>query len=507
MKIFFAEQIRKLDKYTVDFEPISSVDLMERASMAVVAQIKARWDNTTPVTVFAGPGNNGGDALAVARILSNGGYQVAVYLFNVRGRLSEECQINKDRLEKCPNVTLTEITSQFEPPSLGGGDLVVDGLFGTGLNKPLSGGYASLVQYINASQATVVSIDIPSGLMCEDNTFNVASYIVHANLTLTMQQPKLSFFFAENQQYIGELCVLNIRLHPDGIAQTPSTVSLEEDAELCPLLKSSDPFAHKGTKGHGLLIAGKYGMAGAACLAAKAALRSGIGKVTVHTPRRNNDILQTVVPEAVMQLDNDDETFSETVDTSAYNAVAIGPGLGLQAVTMDAFANQVRIVKAPLVLDADALNIMGMNAELVRHLPANTILTPHPKELEKIVGPCANSYERFAKAAQMAIDLQLYIVLKGHFTIICTPVGHKFINPTGNAGMATAGSGDVLTGVLLALLAQGYSAEDACRLGVYLHGLAGDIAAARLGEESLMARDIIEALPQAFMSIKHKKTD
>jgi NAD(P)H-hydrate epimerase len=200
MKIFFAEQIRKLDKYTVDFEPISSVDLMERASMAVVAQIKARWDNTTPVTVFAGPGNNGGDALAVARILSNGGYQVAVYLFNVRGRLSEECQINKDRLEKCPNVTLTEITSQFEPPSLGGGDLVVDGLFGTGLNKPLSGGYASLVQYINASQATVVSIDIPSGLMCEDNTFNVASYIVHANLTLTMQQPKLSFFFAENQQ-------------------------------------------------------------------------------------------------------------------------------------------------------------------------------------------------------------------------------------------------------------------------------------------------------------------
>jgi NAD(P)H-hydrate epimerase len=502
MKIFLGTQIRDLDKYTMDHEPISSIDLMERAATAVAESIKALWDMHTPVIVFAGPGNNGGDALAVSRMLAESGYNVQVYLFNVKGHLSDDCRKNRGRLEGENNVTVTEITTQFEPPALAKGDLVVDGLFGTGLNKPLEGGYASLVRYINSSKATVASIDMPSGLMSEDNRFNVSANIVRADITFTMQQPKLSFFFAENQQYVGRLQVLDIELHPDGIASIPATITTEEPDDVCRLIHSIDPFAHKGQKGHGLLIAGQYGMAGAACLAAKAALRSGIGKVTVHTPRLNNNIVQVAVPEAILELDADEEVFTEATFTTPYGAVAIGPGLGRRAVTADAFANQLRLSQGRLILDADAINLIGNDKDIIRQLPPGTILTPHPKELENLVGPCSDSYDRLTKAGDLAIEQQLFIIIKGHYTNICTPAGHTYINPTGNAGMATAGSGDVLTGVLLALLSGGYSAEDTCRLGVYLHGLAGDIAARRLGEDGLIASDIIEALPQAFRELR-----
>ena len=502
MKIFTATQIRELDKYTIEHEPIKSIDLMERAARALTSAITNRWNSSVPVVVFAGPGNNGGDALAVARMLTEKGYQVQTFLFNISGKLSADCAENRQRLmTKKGRPLLTEVTQEFDPPQLEKGMLVVDGLFGSGLNKPLAGGFASLVKYINNSPAQVVSIDVPSGLMTEDNSYNVRANIIKADVTLTLQHKKLSFFFAEHQQYIGHVEVLDIGLSSEGIEKIDSQFTLTEKADILQLLKPRDAFAHKGTMGHALLVAGSYGMAGAAILAARACMRSGAGKITIHTPRRNVPILQTAVPEAVLHTDREETLFSEAVPTEDFKAVAVGPGLGTAEVTAVAMIAQLRRTQCPAVADADALNILASRHAWLQQLPKGIILTPHPKELERMEGQCTDSYERLTKARQLAERLQGYVILKGHHTAVCMPDGHVALNTTGNAGMATAGSGDVLTGILLGLLARGYSQREACLIGVYLHGLAGDIAAKELGEESLMAGDIVQYLPKAFLAL------
>ena len=503
MKIFTAAQIRELDKYTIEHEPVKSVDLMERAARAITSAIVDRWNSNVPVVVFAGPGNNGGDALAVARMLTEKGYQVQTFLFNITGKLSADCAENKQRLmTKKGRPLLTEVTQEFDPPQLEKGMLVVDGLFGSGLNKPLAGGFASLVKYINASPAQVVSIDVPSGLMTEDNSYNVRANIIKADVTLTLQHQKLSFFFAEHQQYIGKVEVLDIGLSMEGIEKMDSQYTLTEETDVLPLLMPRDAFAHKGTMGHALLVAGSYCMAGAAILAARACMRSGAGKMTVHTPRRNVPILQTAVPEAVLHTDREETIFSEAVSTEDYQAVAVGPGIGTAEATAIAMIAQLRRAQCPAVADADALNILAARHAWLQQLPKGIILTPHPKELERLEGQCTDSYERLTKARQLAERLQGYVILKGHHTAVCMPDGHVAFNTTGNAGMATAGSGDVLTGILLGLLARGYQQREACLLGVYLHGLAGDLAAEELGEESLMASDIIQYLPKAFLALQ-----
>lgn len=506
MKILTSAQLKELDKYTITHEPVSSIDLMERASIAIADEIMNRWPKDTRLIFFAGPGNNGGDALAVSRLLAGEGYSIQTYLFNITGRLSNDCLANKKRLEGCKNVQFIEVSSQFTFPEIRDTDVIIDGLFGTGLNKPLNGGYAGLAKKINECKATKVSIDIPSGLMCEDNMYNNLSTIIHADLTLTMQLPKLAFFFAENQKFIGEVKTLDIGLHPDGLAQAESGIMVNEMELVKRILKPRDPFAHKGLMGHVLLVSGSYGMAGATVLAAKACLRSGVGKLTIHSPELNNDILQNSVPEAILSHDISDVMISKAISTYDYNTVAIGPGIGTNEETANAVRNFIRNHAGELVLDADALNILGAHQEWLQELPQDAILTPHAKELENLVGHCQDSYDRMIKSREMAIKLQLYIIIKGHRTMICTPTGRVIINPTGNAGMATAGSGDVLTGILAGLLAQGYTANEACQLGVYLHGLAGDIARDELGEESLIASDIIQALPKAFKKLKTKTT-
>ena len=499
MKIFTSTQIKELDKYTIEHEPISSIDLMERAARALTRAIAERWKKTVPVVVFAGPGNNGGDALAAARMLMEQDYQVQTFLFNITGKLSDDCLRNKQRLiDKKGRVLLTEVTQEFDPPRLEEGMLVVDGLFGSGLNKPLAGGFASLVKYINASKAEVVSIDMPSGLMTEDNTYNVSANIIRATLTLTLQHKKLSFLFAENQPYIGELRILDIRLSQEGIEKTDANYTVMEEHEVRKLLRPRNPFAHKGNMGHALIIAGSYGMAGAAILTTRACLRSGVGKVTAHTPKRNVPIIQTAVPEAVIHIDHEETTFTEGVATEDFQALGIGPGLGQTEQTAITLIAQLRRTQCPIVADADALNILANRRAWLQQLPKGIILTPHPKELDRLEGQSIDSYERLSKARELAERLQGYVILKGRYTAICMPDGHVVFNPTGNAGMATAGSGDVLTGILTALLARGYERPKACMLGVYLHGLAGDLATRDLGEESLTASDIIDYLPKAF---------
>lgn len=504
MKIFTGAQIHELDKYTIEHEPIKSIDLMERAARALTRAIAETWSTSVRVVVFAGPGNNGGDALAVARMLAEQRYSVSVFLFNISGKLSEDCKINKQRAADCRQIkNLTEVTSEFDPPTLDTNTLVIDGLFGSGLNKPLAGGFASLVKYVNQSAATVVSIDVPSGLMTEDNTYNVRSNIIQADVTLTLQNRKLAFLFAENQKFIGKLRVLDIRLSQEGMAKLNTPFNILEETDLRPRLLKRPEHAHKGDMGNALIIAGSYGMAGAAVLATRSCLRSGVGKVTICTPRRNNDIMQISVPEAVMRVDKDECFFSEAIDTTDFDAVGIGPGLGRQESSAIAFITQIRRCQAPIVIDADGINILASHRAWFQQLPKGIILTPHPKEFDRLAGNnFSDSYERLNNARDMAEHLQAYIIIKGHHSALCFPDGNITFNSTGNAGMATAGSGDVLTGIITALLARGYNRADACALGMYVHGLAGDLAAREVGQESLVASDIIRFLPQAFRRLE-----
>ncbi len=503
MKIFNSAQIHELDNYTIEHEPISSIDLMERASKALSHAIIENWNNHTPIVVFAGPGNNGGDALAVARMLAEQNYEVSVFLFNIHNHLSENCTANKQKLIDGKRVKqFTEITVNFDPPKLDENTLVVDGLFGSGINKPLAGGFASLVKYINQCPCKVVSIDVPSGLMTEDNTYNIHQNIVHADMTLTLQQLKLSMLFADCQQYLGELKILDIRLSPEYINNTKASFRITEENDIREMLRPRSDFAHKGSMGNALIIAGCYGMSGAAILATKACLRSGAGKVTVNIPKRNYEIMQISIPEAVLQIDKEETIFSEPVSTDDFDVLGIGPGLGQNESTAIAMIAQLRRCQCPIVTDADALNILGNHRTWMQQLPEGIIMTPHPKEFDKLEGNISNGcYERLNKARNMAERYKAYIILKGHYSALCMPDGDVVFNPTGNSGMATAGSGDVLTGIITGLLARGYKQKEACLLGMYLHGLAGDIAAKTIGRESLIASDIIKYLPQAFKRI------
>ena len=459
MKIFPTSGIRQLDAYTIEHEPIASIDLMERAARALADAIMEQWPDTdTPFTVFAGPGNNGGDALAVARLMAEQGYRLEVFLFNPQGKLSEDCAVNRERLLQVEGITFHEISTQFAPPTLTADHVVVDGLFGSGLNKPLSGGFAAVVKYINASPAHVVAIDVPSGLMGEDNTYNIAAHIVRADLTLSLQLPKLAFLFAENEAYVGEWRLLDIGLSEEAIEEAETDFELADDDEVPSLLRPCGRFAHKGNFGRALLIAGSQGMAGASILSARGCLRSGVGLLTVHVPFCNNFMVQSSVPEAMTELDYNETRFSEPTDTDDYQAIGIGPGLGRDPQT----------------------------------------------ELERLVGKCQNSYERLTKARELAKNVGVHIVLKGAYTAVISPSGQCWFNTTGNPGMATGGSGDVLTGVLVALLAQGYDTWTAARLGVYVHGLAGDIAARKQGRTGMTAGDIATCLPLAWKLLEEK---
>lgn len=502
MKIFTAEQIKVLDQYTIEHEPIKSIDLMERAARAIAQSICGRWTTATNIIVFAGPGNNGGDALAVARLLAERNYLVKVYLFNTKGTLSPDCEENRNKLLALPSgVEFMEVVNEFEPPKLEN-CLILDGLFGTGLTKTLAGGYSALVKYINTSGCEVVSIDVPSGLMTEDNSMNVDANIIRATFTYTFQQKKLSYLFAETQEFLGHVEVLDIGLSKKGMNEINSPYSILAEDDVKAIIKPRPDFAHKGSMGTALIVAGKYGMAGASVLATKACLRSGVGKVVALIPKKNNDILQISVPEAVLVHDKDDNIITEAIDSQSYQAAAIGPGIGQEENTAIAVISQIRRGTSPCILDADALNVIATHRAWLMQMPKGLILTPHKKELERLTSSAVGSFEALSKARELAKALQGYIILKDHFSALCMPDGSVVFNSTGNSGMATAGSGDVLTGILAGLVARGYKQEEACKLGMYLHGLAGDIAASKLGKESLTASDIIDYLPAAFCRLE-----
>lgn len=504
MKIFKTGLVKLIDKYTVEHEPILSIDLMERAASQVTDWLINKFNNDREFFVFAGPGNNGGDAMVVARLLTYTNYKVNVYIVKFSDKFSDNFNINYSRLEELSKkenqLKINILTQDSEFPIINSNNIIVDGIFGSGLSRPLAGFPAKVVNHINDSDATVVAVDIPSGLFGEDNSNNNIQNIVKADFTLTFQFPKLSFLFPENDKYVGEWHILDIGLDKNIIneIETDYFYFLKNEIKL----KSRKKFDHKGKYGHALLIAGSYEKTGAAILSSKACLRTGVGLLTVHVPQSAYEIMQTAVPEAMLMIDETETNFLKKELLNKFNAIGIGPGIGKKKSMRMALKTVIENSDVPIVFDADAINILAENKEWLNNIPKNSIFTPHPKEFERLVGKSTNNFDRSKMQVDFAKKYNVYVVLKGANTAVACPDGKIYFNSTGNPGMATAGSGDVLTGIILSLLAQGYSSKDAALIGVFIHGLAGDIAADEMSEEALIASDIISCLGKAFKEIK-----
>lgn len=498
MKLFNPFQTRQWDAYTIANEPISSLDLMERAATQCVTWLLQHAGAQKRYVILCGKGNNGGDGLAIGRLLHDKGAAVTIYILEFGHLGSAEFQANLQCLhDKHIQPHFIQHASGF--PDIQEPDLVIDALFGSGLNRPLEGLAASLVQYLNEAPAPIVAIDVPSGMLLEESS--VAHPVVKAAYTLSFQQNKLAFLLAENEAFTGRVQVLDIGLHPRFSENTP--YSLLELPDIKAVYQPRSPFGHKGSFGHVLLVGGAAGKMGAMVLSAKAALRAGAGLVSVLVPRVGYFVVQTAVPEAMCITDAGETMLTEfSFDSFRYQAVGIGPGMGTAPETLKAFTSLTSKLEYPVVLDADALNCLSQQPSLLSTLPKGSILTPHPKEFERLFGVCENDFARIKLAGEMAVQFGLYIILKGHHSFIATPDGNGFFNSTGNAGMATGGSGDVLTGILTALLGQGYTPLHTCMLGVYLHGLAGDIAVMEQSEEALVASDIVASLGVAFRQIR-----
>ncbi len=502
MKIFTTGQVADLDRYTIEKEPIKPIDLMERASLQVAEWIVKHFDINQRIAVFAGPGNNGGDALAVARMLISTNFKVEIFVPDPEKNCSDSFLINLERLKVLIPVTLIQWTTDEKLPYLSNYELIIDGLFGSGLSRPLSGFPAQLVKYLNESGIPILSIDIPSGLMGEDNKGNNPEAIIKATYTLTFEFPKLSFFFKDNECYTGSWQVLPIGLHPDRIVQTETPWHMTDRQSMAAILKKRGKFSHKGNFGHALLVAGSNGKMGAAILAAKGCLRSGVGLLTVHLPGIGNQILQTAVPEAMVSVDESENLISLIQCPLSYKAIGIGPGIGKSIETVNAFRSLLANFSTPMVIDADALNILSEHPDLFELIPVGSILTPHPTEFERLAGHSESDFDRLLSARVFARTHQVIVVLKGAYTVIVFPDGNCWFNSTGNPGMATAGSGDVLTGILTGLVAQGYQPREAALLGVYLHGLSGDLSLTGSSEEALLAGDLADHLGRAFSELK-----
>jgi ADP-dependent NAD(P)H-hydrate dehydratase / NAD(P)H-hydrate epimerase len=507
MKVFKTSQIREIDSYTIRNEPVSPADLMERAALGCVQWIEAHVPSQTPVTIFTGPGNNGGDGWAIARMLAERKFEnILVFQLHTSVNMSPEAVLNRNRLISQGIVPVQVIRTPSDLPPIAPDTVIIDALFGSGLTRPLEGLAISVVEAINSSGCRVVSIDIPSGLMGEDNSGIPSQGIVRASDTLTFQFPKRSFFYAENQQYCGNWHVIPIGLHPEALEQQPALFFYTTIGDISHKLMKRPTFSHKGTFGHALLIAGSYGMMGAAILAARSCIRSGTGLLTTHVPKAGYPITQASVPESIYSIDPSEERFTRCPDLENFSALAAGPGIGIKPETAAALEDVIRNAKKPLVLDADALNILSLRPELLLYLPVNTIITPHPGEFDRLFGKVNTGFKRNELQIECSVKYKLIILLKGAYSSVTLPDGRCFFNSTGNPGMASAGSGDVLTGIVLSLLAQGYAAEDASIIAAFVHGLAGDLAAEVTGERGLTASDISDYLNEAFKKIEHHET-
>lgn len=498
MKIFTAHQIRECDAFTIQEEGITSADLMERAANACATWLLHNYDSGTPVLVVCGMGNNGGDGLALTRILLQNGFSAKAVILKHTTQFSPDAAHNLTLLHQLApeNVRILE-QGQFVT-ELPDDILIIDALFGTGLNRPLEGWPAEFVRELNELPNNIIAIDVPSG-MPADNLPDPEAAVIHAVHTLSFQFYKRSFLHQETAGFTGQVHILDIGLSIQYTTHTHSRYHITDDAVAAAIYRPRDPFGHKGTFGKVQLVGGSYGKMGAIALSTRAALKSGAGLVFTAAPASGYNILQVLNPEAMFLAAGQDVI--EDIKAVEKAVIGIGPGMGQAQETADALLWFIRSGNPGLVLDADALNILA-SANALHLLPANTIITPHPREFERLFGKTKNSMLQVELARANAMKYNICIVLKGHHTAVILPTGVCCYNITGNAGMATGGSGDVLTGIITALLAQGYTQADAALLGVFLHGRAGDLAAAQSGQEALIAGDLTAWLGAAFKSLQ-----
>lgn len=484
MKILTGVQIKEADRYTIEHEPIVSIDFMERASIAVADWISANIDKQYPLLFLIGKGNNGGDGLAVARILSQKGYDCFVFLAFDKDVMTDECRINIERLPaEVKRVGLDFISSDT---------IIIDSLLGTGVNGEVKEPLLSVIDEINSLPNKIISIDLSSGMKTEFGNKNQT--IIKSDVTLTLEFPKLGMLLPEAGSSCGKIEILSIGLSSEYLQKAESSYTYITKDFIDKIVLKRDKFAHKGTYGHALLICGSRGMAGAAVLSTGAALRSGCGLVTVHIPAEERFSAQATCPSALFSLD-DEPYFSELPSNiSKYTSIGIGCGLGQSHYTEEALKKLLNTVYKPMVIDADALNIISENYKMRQHIPKDSILTPHLGELARLVGEWHSEEEKIGLVRRLASNLKSVIVVKGSHTMICLPDGECYFNSTGNSGMAKGGSGDMLTGYITGLLARGYSSSHAAILGVYVHGLAGDRAAEAYGMEAMNSKDLIDRL-------------
>lgn len=500
MKIYSKNQLYQGDKITIKREGITSVDLMERAATAVFNWMHLRMQGAqVPIHIFCGIGNNGGDGLVLARHLNNHGYNVITYIVNCSDKRSDDFLVNYERLKQSTKnwPALLKCASDF--PEINPDDIIVDAIFGIGLNRPVDAWVASLFQHFKNSKAFTLSIDMPSGLFIDKIPDNDQA-VVWTNYTLSFQSPKLVFFLPQTAKFTQQWEVLDIGVDAEYLQNTETDTQLISKFEVLPIYKPRDNFSHKGSFGHTLIIGGSYGKIGSVILAARAALVTGAGLVTVFVPKCGYIPVQTNFPEAMVITDQNDNLISDINFEITPSVIGIGMGLGTQPETMKAFEVFLKKQKVPMVIDADALNMLSENKKLWPLIPSQSVLTPHPKELERLLGTWKDDFDKLEKAKAFSAKNKVIIVIKG-FNTTTVSNNKLFINTTGNPGLATAGSGDVLTGIISGLLSQGYKPLDAAIFGVYLHGTAADIKVQNLGYQSLLASNVIEGIPDAYLDL------
>ncbi len=495
LKILSAAQIREADAFTIKNEPIASIDLMERAAVAFVDCFVKKYKVNHGVVIVCGTGNNGGDGLAISRLLLEKQYVVTTYVISPTNNRSSDFTKNFNRLSKSSKII--EIGNSNDPFVLEKERVIIDAIFGSGLSRPIAGLHADIITKINSEGLPIVAVDIASGLYCD--LPNEEGVIIEPTITITFQMPKLVFMLPTYHRYVGQLGVVDIGLNKEFINSLKSSYQYLERTDVSTLLKRRDKFSHKGNYGKVLLVAGSYGKMGAAILSSRACMRMGTGLLTTHVPKCGYEIMQVATPETMVSVDKKKKYISAfPKGVKKYDAIAIGPGLDTKPKTIAVFAAFLETQNEPIVIDADGINILGLKKELLKKLPINSILTPHVKEFQRIAGGWRNDFERLTLQIEFSKRHKIFIVLKGAYTTISTPQGAVFFNSTGNPGMATAGSGDVLTGMIVSLLGQGFSSEQAAICGVYLHGMAGDLAATAKTEHSLVASDIVDFIPLAY---------
>ncbi len=490
IKILTSEQVRQADEFTIKNEPIQSIDLMERASEAFVNKFLQLFHEKTLIRIFCGTGNNGGDGLAIGRILKGKGWEVLIYVIGDPKKGTEDFQKNLDRSD-----LYAVINGVKDLPLIESNEIIIDGLFGSGLSRPLEGVYEEIVSYLNKSQAVKVAIDIPSGLFA-DKPLEKGKIAFKADYSISFQSPKLALFLPANHSYIKKWYTVDIGLDKHFIHNQSSSHHLTERKDLLQLIPERGKFTHKNQAGNLLVAAGSKGKMGAAVLCTQAAFAVGARLINVCTPACGTDIIQLSIPEAMVIEDSEENHLSEIPLTD--HTIAIGPGIGTDPQTINAFEGLINKTSQPLVIDADGLNILAIRKHLLKNIPEHSILTPHPGEFKRLVGEWSNDYEKLDKLRNFSIQHRVNVVLKGAHSAVCNTNGEIFFNSTGNPGMATAGSGDVLTGVIASLLSQQMDPFLALKLGVYIHGLAGDLAVSAYHKPYLLASEIINYLPQAL---------